>query len=68
MQESARGKEHYTLVDINESAYAALTHLEIEEGAEEKAEYVERRKNLPKEVIHPGRAEELQLPPNTEQG
>lgn len=43
------------------------SHLKVEEGAEEKAENVERRKNLSKEVIHPGRAEELQLPPKKEQ-
>ena len=49
------------------NSHASLTHLEVEEGTEEKAEDVHCREHLSEEVIHPGGAEELQLPPEEEQ-
>ncbi len=48
-------------------ACAPLTHLEVEESTEEKAEDVHCGKDLSKEIIHPRGAEELQLPPQEKQ-
>lgn len=59
---ATRAMQHSVEYQGSGMEQVGAAHLEVQEQAEQQAEYVETRQDLPKQVVHSGRAEHLELP------